>query len=48
MRGFHDAPSLAGVVRQEHEHIDAALEQFFDLAKLQVIVAIGGAGVGSE
>jgi hypothetical protein len=31
-------------VRQKHEDIDAAIEQFFDLAKLQFIVAIGGAG----
>jgi hypothetical protein len=31
-------------VRQKHEDIDAALEQFIDLAKLQVIVSIGGAG----
>jgi len=44
VRRFHDAPRLAGIVRQKHENIDAVLEQFVDLAKLQVIVAIGGAG----
>ncbi len=44
MRGFHNARCLAGIVRQKHEDIDAAIEQLFDLAKLQVIVAIGGAG----
>ena len=44
VRGFHNASSLAGIVRQKHEDIDAAFEQFFDLAKLQVIVAIGGPG----
>jgi hypothetical protein len=30
-------------VRQKHENIDAAFEQFFDLAKLQLIVAVRGA-----
>src|SRR3984885_8324776 len=44
VRRFHDAPRLAGIVRQKHENIDALLEQLVDLAKLQVIVAIGGAG----
>jgi hypothetical protein len=44
VRGFDDAPSLARIMRQKYEDIDAALEQFLDLAKLQIIVAIGGAG----
>jgi hypothetical protein len=44
VRRFHDAPSLARIMRQKYEDIDAALEQFLDLAKLQIIVAIGGAG----
>ena len=37
-------PALLVSCGREHEDIDAAFEQFFDLAKLQVIVAIGGAG----
>src|SRR5882757_3337592 len=44
VRGFHDTPSFARIVRQKYENIDAALEQFLDLAKLQIVVAIGGAG----
>ncbi len=44
VRGFHDARCLAGIVRQKHQDIDATLEQLVDLAKLQVIVAIGGTG----
>ncbi|HXC44685.1 MAG TPA: hypothetical protein VNY51_14340, partial [Candidatus Dormibacteraeota bacterium] len=39
----YDTLGLARIVRQKHEDVNAALEQLVDLAKLQVIVAIGGA-----
>src|SRR5277367_2659485 len=44
VRGLDNASGLAGIVRQKHEDIDAALQQFSDLAKLEIIVAVGGAG----
>jgi hypothetical protein len=43
VRGFYNASCFTSIVRQKYKDIDAVVEQVFDLAKLKVIVAIGGA-----
>ena len=41
MGSVHDAAGLRGIVRKEHQDIDAGVQQIFDLLELEVIVAIG-------